>query len=371
MSTTVPIVDASSTPFSSCVAYQKTSTELVIYSRTAKSIVTIAWPTHNDVPIVPTGIKAYLRTRGLFWECFCGLVSSVVPRPSRIVVSNVTGDVFVFCHFEHSHCNFRINLSELRPLALLQDGYSLMPTLRSEQKPAIDDLLYAFRLRDYPVVEIAPYFQGYCGEHISAYPAGTKQLSGPFFSTPSTRRNRFAPTRPVQSHFTRMPQNNNASSSRYIEIDDSPAPDPSRSVSATHGHKRIRLMRTTASAPAVSPFSKTFEEALSMVEASLGTSHAGPSASQAGPSTSQAGRSASHAGPRISHAGPSESRSEEAANDVSARSLKCLKRLEDGGGLSEEQWSGFFEECGRCGQHFLADTIKKHLAGCMGKIIMQ
>ena len=50
--------------------------------------------------IVATGLKEWLRARGLFLECFCPLVFGISDRESsscRIVVS-LGGDVFAFCN---------------------------------------------------------------------------------------------------------------------------------------------------------------------------------------------------------------------------------------------------------------------------------
>lgn len=51
----------------------------------------------------PTGLKDWLRARGLFIECLCPLALDVTPRDPyscRLVESKTTGDVFAFCHFE-------------------------------------------------------------------------------------------------------------------------------------------------------------------------------------------------------------------------------------------------------------------------------
>jgi hypothetical protein len=41
------------------------------------------------------------------------------------------------------------------------------------------------------VFDLAPHFPGYFGEHISEYPAGTQQLSGPLLYRPSKNQGMF------------------------------------------------------------------------------------------------------------------------------------------------------------------------------------
>lgn len=44
-------------------------------------------PTIRGEPILPSDLKAYLRKRGLFLECYCLLLSQKTPRSCRLVVS--------------------------------------------------------------------------------------------------------------------------------------------------------------------------------------------------------------------------------------------------------------------------------------------
>lgn len=61
-------------------------------------------PMHNGRRIVPSGIKAWLRNRGLHWPCFCSLVLG--QTSSSQIVESMGGDVLVFCHDDMSKCRF-------------------------------------------------------------------------------------------------------------------------------------------------------------------------------------------------------------------------------------------------------------------------
>ncbi|KAJ7834335.1 hypothetical protein B0H14DRAFT_2590922 [Mycena olivaceomarginata] len=90
------------------VEHQKSSTELVVYSRLAEKAVTVSWPQHNGNKIQPHGLKLYLRARGLFLECFCGFQSDRLhPKSCQIVVSSVTEDILGFCHHDSPRCAFK------------------------------------------------------------------------------------------------------------------------------------------------------------------------------------------------------------------------------------------------------------------------
>lgn len=49
----------------------------------------------------------------------------------------------------------------------------------------MDELLHAFTLQNFLVSEVGPYFEGYCGEHLSGSGTEIQQMSGS--STPSGR----------------------------------------------------------------------------------------------------------------------------------------------------------------------------------------
>lgn len=105
---------------------------IVIYSRLINAIAEIAWwvwlyltvgiywpwclfsiirPIKPDGGrILATGLKEWLRARGLFIECLCPLVldslESRDPRSCRLVEST-GGDVFAFCNQESNGCGMR------------------------------------------------------------------------------------------------------------------------------------------------------------------------------------------------------------------------------------------------------------------------
>lgn len=60
--------------FYELVRYQFSSVNLVVWSILAGCLVEIAWPTHNGIPIQPSGIRAWLRLWGLHWACFCSML---------------------------------------------------------------------------------------------------------------------------------------------------------------------------------------------------------------------------------------------------------------------------------------------------------
>ncbi len=63
-------------------------------------------------PLKPTGLKDWLRARGLFIECLCPLALDVTPLDPyscRLVQNKNSGDVMAFCHFESDNrgCGMR------------------------------------------------------------------------------------------------------------------------------------------------------------------------------------------------------------------------------------------------------------------------
>ncbi|KAF8154586.1 hypothetical protein B0H34DRAFT_676339 [Crassisporium funariophilum] len=92
--------------FDECVRAQCSSSDIVIYSALATQIVRIAWPLYCGVKIKPSGIKDWLRARGLHWACFCGMTAASGVHLSAQIVHTIAGDVVVFCHYEPSTCNF-------------------------------------------------------------------------------------------------------------------------------------------------------------------------------------------------------------------------------------------------------------------------
>jgi hypothetical protein len=91
-------------------------------------------------------------------------------------------------------CLDSVNLSKIFLTASLQSEYHNLPTLgkywlvalfcelincsASEVPTDVDGLLSAFILRASRAIETGPYFEGYCGEHISEHPDVPQQLIG-------------------------------------------------------------------------------------------------------------------------------------------------------------------------------------------------
>ncbi|KAK7001957.1 hypothetical protein R3P38DRAFT_2795448 [Favolaschia claudopus] len=312
------------------VLHQKKSNELVVYSRLLGRVVTLSWPTHNGVKIVPRGIRLWLRTRCLFWECFCALrTESNQPRPCQIVESQVTKDVYAFCHFEHARCGFKMNLSQIHGSSRLVSSYGHLPTSNSAQtQPDMQNLRQNWqRLHgDTLLAELAPHFAGYCGENTSGYPAGTHQLSGPLlFRKPKEKVGRRRHSSPYIRHELQAPRSN----AGYVEIDDLDFP--------------ARLAPVTGRSKPSASISAPVRGSVS--------NH-----SVAGPSriTLPALPSAS-AGNFL----PSEQ-----------RDIRLLRDLAHGKGISEYSWEGLVDQCQVCGNYFAASVLKKHIPVCKDTTIV-
>ncbi|KAJ6565297.1 hypothetical protein DFH09DRAFT_1315076 [Mycena vulgaris] len=236
--------------------YQRKSKELVVFSRLAEQVVTVSWPKFHGHKIRDTGIKAFLRTRGLFIECFCGFCSeSNQPRSCQIVVSKVTNHTHGFCHYDSPRCRFHVNFTEIYTTSLLTSSYADLPTLQSGNNPDMGSLLVAFTLHQFPPQEIAPHFEAYLGEHISSYPDGTQQLSGPFLLRRPSNPRPVARGR-VSSPYTRFQKQLPASNDHYLEINDvyprhevQTAPARLQARNAVAGPSRIPLGSTPHPAP--------------------------------------------------------------------------------------------------------------------------
>ncbi|KAJ7814839.1 hypothetical protein B0H14DRAFT_2603878 [Mycena olivaceomarginata] len=293
------------------VEHQKSSTELVVYSRLAEKAVTVSWPQHNGNKIQPHGLKLYLRARGLFLECFCGFQSDRLhPKSCQIVVSSVTEDIFGFCHHDSPRCAFKINLTSVYKTCLLKSSYPHLPTLQSGGAPDMETLLVAFNLRRFPRQDIAPHFEGYLGEHTSFYPAETRQLSGTFLLRGSSSRKPKATYR-RHSPYTRLQRQIPASNTRYFEIDN------------------LYPTRQTQTAPV------------------FGANHA-----IAGPSSI----------PMDSVSAP--------LHRVGDKEGKYLRKLMNGEGISAEVWDGLVETCTKCGSVFTSSALKNHNKRCLGTLVI-
>ncbi|PPQ81154.1 hypothetical protein CVT26_011107 [Gymnopilus dilepis] len=162
--------------YSAVLKAQRQSNDIIIHSRPAQSAVRIAWPTRNGVPIVPRGVKNYLDTKGIYWECFCALISDVA-RPCRIVVSRQDGDVLAFCHHldDTLKCGFFMNLNSKARSTTLFSNYGHISSAKFGAHVDMSPYILSYKLLE-PVGEIAPFFDGYLGESTSDRP-GIKQLN--------------------------------------------------------------------------------------------------------------------------------------------------------------------------------------------------
>ncbi|KAF9521589.1 hypothetical protein CPB83DRAFT_841147 [Crepidotus variabilis] len=71
--------------------YTSGSTEVIIFSPTVGEFVTIAWPYNSGVKIGPHRLKYWLRSRGLHWPCFCGMLTDT--STSSRIIDTLGGDV--------------------------------------------------------------------------------------------------------------------------------------------------------------------------------------------------------------------------------------------------------------------------------------
>ncbi|PPQ70120.1 hypothetical protein CVT26_013405 [Gymnopilus dilepis] len=162
--------------FSAVLKAQRKSGDLTVYSRPAQSVVRISWPTRHGVPIVPKGVKNYLDAKGMFWECFCAIVSEVA-RPCLIVVSRQDGDVLAFCnHLDDAlKCGFFMNLNSKLGSTTLFSNYGHISSAKTGAHVNMEPYILSYKASA-SVSEIAPFFEGYLGESTSDYP-GIKQLN--------------------------------------------------------------------------------------------------------------------------------------------------------------------------------------------------
>ncbi|KAF8162742.1 hypothetical protein B0H34DRAFT_671902 [Crassisporium funariophilum] len=140
------------------------------------SFLLLCWPLYRGVKIKPSGIKDWLRARGLHWACFCGMTAASGVHLSAQIVHTIAGDVVVFCHYEPSTCNFFLNLSDIFQIARCASEYTHLQKIDQLQgsmgHEAVD--LVNLRLLQLVTSEVAPLLKGFCGNFI----AGVELLSG-------------------------------------------------------------------------------------------------------------------------------------------------------------------------------------------------
>ncbi|KAJ7713391.1 hypothetical protein B0H16DRAFT_543985 [Mycena metata] len=261
-------------------------------------------------------MAAYLRNRGLLIECLCAFTSvgNHNPRSCQIMISPVTGDVLAFCHFDSDRCGFKLNLSDIHKKSLLTSTYPFLPTLATNRAPDMDVLHVAFMLKEFPAQDAAPYFEGYLGEHISTFPAGTgtRQLTSQLLVRRRRRSNRNALD---YTPYARDQRAAPASNHRYREIDDD----------IVHAQQ--------------------VQTALSRVPAA--NTVAGPSRLALG-SVSCALRRRSEG--------------------TGGKEARFLRKLGEDQGISEDFFDTLVERCGKCKCLYAASKIKAHSKGCLGVV---
>ncbi|KAG6823882.1 hypothetical protein H0H93_002886, partial [Arthromyces matolae] len=117
--------------FFALIQFQGDAPDIVVYCPTLRRLVTIAWPTHNGVPVLPSGLRAYLRARGLHWACFCAMLLPEGQSCScRIVQSKQDKHVMAFCGepMKGIKCGFFMNLSDRHTRTILRNDYDNYPT---------------------------------------------------------------------------------------------------------------------------------------------------------------------------------------------------------------------------------------------------
>ncbi|KAJ3496672.1 hypothetical protein NLJ89_g10451 [Agrocybe chaxingu] len=147
--------------FDECIAFQKQSHNIVVYSHIAGQIVTIAWPlSFQGRKIVPWNLVAWLAARNLHWPCFCGFVSPAGASLSCRIVHRALEPrrVLAFCHEDPPRCGFFLNLSQIYDTATLVSSYPHIVGRTDRQ--ADSELLTAFALAQLSNSEIGPYFKG-------------------------------------------------------------------------------------------------------------------------------------------------------------------------------------------------------------------
>ncbi|PPQ96499.1 hypothetical protein CVT26_010481 [Gymnopilus dilepis] len=173
--------------FSAIVEVQRQSQDLVVYSRLAGSIVRVAWPEKKGIPIVPKGLKRFLDGKGVFWECFCGILSPEA-RSCRIVASKDRGDVFAFCHGIDGDpkCGFFMNLTARVKTTQLYSDYGHLPSARTGRRANMTPYIFSHK-HTTSLQETAPFFQGYLGEFSYEHAGATQLNSGIRFNPEDIR----------------------------------------------------------------------------------------------------------------------------------------------------------------------------------------
>ncbi|KAG6374676.1 hypothetical protein JVT61DRAFT_4045 [Boletus reticuloceps] len=285
--------------FAFCKGYQRSSTELVVYSREVKQIVQIAYPTRFGRRIVPSGVHAFLRHCTVFWECFCGLESDdPIPACFIRIISGATvaHGAEVHCHYHRSRCGFRLNLSETRHTAQYVSDYDEFPPTGHGNIPDVVRLRTDFyrMIVQSPsgLARVVPFFPGYLGSPSAFYPGfGLPVLDTSF---------QLMITHPARSH--------------------------------THRHSATFLRAKTAL---------------------LGVSHTRRTSTGIAPLASTSANLAIN-----THSGDEDVPS---SDEDSPRERSLLLALANGMGIRKIDAIGLLEECTSCGNSFMASRLRRHI----------
>ncbi|KZP09375.1 hypothetical protein FIBSPDRAFT_963990 [Athelia psychrophila] len=292
--------------FHPCVQRQRGSTEIIIYSPEIKSIVEIAYPTMPcGQPIIASGIREWLRRRGLLWLCFCSLkANGNAALSTRIVDAVESGDTLAFCHYSPSRCGLSVNLTVARDTAYLRSHYPGLLVSGRDLAPNFKALVNNFKNRTVIFGNgddlIAPYFEGYCGTHTSQYPGQhLKQLAGPLlYHSPSMVT---GTARKAAGSYSTGKGKRRAS----VSFEDKP------------------------------DYKLTFRYSSGL---SLNINDYSPPSSPTPASTT---------------AGPSRS--------TNMQTKRLLQHLANGNGLTKYEWEGLVEKCDGCHMYFEAASLRQHI----------
>ncbi|KAJ7754675.1 hypothetical protein DFH07DRAFT_773662 [Mycena maculata] len=291
------------------VDYQRSSSELVVYSRTAEQVVTVSWPTSKGNKIVPSGLRQFLRLRGLFWECFCAFGTDTnEPRSCQIVVSACTKIIWAFCHYDEPRCRFKLNLTKIYGTSLLTSSYGDLPTLRD--RAALRRVLWGTYL-----VVPPPAQTNLAALSCPAAVPPTRIISFTCSLAPPSNRNRHG------SPYLRLQREIPTSNPRYVEIDDLPG-------------------RQVQTAPARLP----------------GNAVAGPS--RISP------QSASYRAPFPRDLDGDEMKL------MDRKERKYLHKLLACQGITEDAWGGLTEQCKKCKHILTCSALKEHVEFCLGEAVL-
>ncbi|KJA15068.1 hypothetical protein HYPSUDRAFT_59027 [Hypholoma sublateritium FD-334 SS-4] len=347
---------------------QRYSPDLVIYSRLVGAVVSVSWIMKADGhALKPTGLKDWLRARGLFIECLCPLALDVTPRDPyscRLVESGTNGDVFAFCHFESEDrgCGMRVTVTAISESTEFFSLYAHFPTTRrrgsANPEVPMQNILALYEEKHQSNLATTPHLDGYIGEQAVFYWPGTEQLaSTPCFEIGTTRRRSARKFKPRVDKPLPKPTKR-----RYIEIDEFDNP--------------------SSNAPSMTE-SKSFPTMSSSTSISRALTHVTKKKKPEIPSTSTGGSSDRDtwysmrrfesppvAGPSTRQLSPAISLSSNgdivpaAASDHDAAS-NLFDRLLDGRGLTPGQYTNLVKMCTNCAFFFVHHKLEAHTTKCI------